>query len=131
MPEPRIWRNKVAESGTKYNRARLTDRNGNVLTRADFTNTILRRVYDLDASDADTEVLADSNAIATWVFNSLQTWEDDGKGYNFEAALTTNQLTMEGGHTYRVCYYLTRLSGSGEGVMPVMFENKVEVQYGA
>lgn len=129
--EPRIWRNKISESGTKYHRARLVTRNGTVLTQADFTNRVLRKVYDLNASDADTVVYADSNTIASWVFNSLQTWEDDARGYNFEAALTSNMLSMEGGHSYRACYYLTRLAASGEGVLPVLFENKVEVQYGA
>lgn len=123
----------MAESGTKYHRARLVDRHGNVLTQGDFTGNIQRKVYDLYASNADATVYADSNTVATWVYNSLQTpWpEGDARGYNFEAALTSNMVTFEGGHTFRTEYYLTRTGASGEGVQALLFENPVETQYGA
>lgn len=128
--EPRVWRTKVAESGTRYHRARLVDRNNAVLDQSSFTGTILVKVYDLDAAVPDVAAYEGSNTIATWVYNSLQTWEDDGIGYNFEGSVTSNQYAYSGGHTYRVCFYLRRSSPSTEGELAVLFENVVEWQLG-
>ena len=132
-PEPRVWRNRTSESGTRYHRARLVDRDGSVLDQSSFTGTITAKIFDLDGETPETAVYSNaSNLISSWVFNSLQTWEDDEDGYNFEGYITSNQYAYEGGHSYRVCFYLNRASGTpGDGALAVLFENKVEWQLGA
>ncbi len=129
MAEPRIWRNKVAETGTKYHRARLVDRNGTLLDQTSFTGLITVKVFDLDGDDPETAVFSGTTNVSAWVFNTLQDWEDDAEGYNFEGSVTTNQVAMEGGKTYRVCYYFRRVGSSGD--FSQLFENKVEWQLGA
>lgn len=120
MPEFRIWRDKVSEAGTVWHRARLTNRNRQVLTQADFTGTIQKKVYDLHGADADTALFEGSNTVAATVFNTVQSWDDDGGGYNFEYATTSNEVGgWTGGHTYRVeCYY----THTSEGRKCVAFE---------
>lgn len=119
-PEPRVWRDKVQEVGTKYHRARLTTRNRTVITQADLTGVVLRKVYDLHSTDADTAIFVGSNTIASTVFNSLQPWEDDADGYNLEVPTTSNEVGgWTGGHTYRIEVYYTH---SSEGLKNVTFE---------
>lgn len=131
-PEPRVWRGKVSDSGTKYFRSRLVNRNNTVLDQSSFTGNITVKVYDLDGATPETTVYSNASLeITNLVYDSLQTWDDDSVGYNFEGSVTSNNVDMKGGHTYRVCYFLTRASSSGEGVMPVMFEAKIEPAYGA
>lgn len=127
MPQPRIWRDTVWESGTKYHRARLVDRNNNVLTQGDFTGSVYQRVYDMAASNVDDPIYSNVSTIASNVYNSLQTWDDDGTGFNFEGSLSSNAVAMDGEHTYRVCYFLTH---SSEGQYSVVFENKPETLLG-
>ena len=129
MAEPRIFRDRVSEVGTKFHRARLVDKDRNVLDQSSFTGTVRKRVYDLHSTDIDTPVYQTSNTIASNVFSSLQAWDLDDVGYNFQGQITSNNVTWEGGHTYRICYYLTRTSG--EGVMVVPFENVIEPLLGA
>lgn len=119
MPAPRIFRDNVWESGTKYNRARIVDRNGNVLVQGDFTGSVVLRVYDMAAADVDSAIYSNTTTIASNVYNSLQTWDVDGEGYNFEHAITSNQVAMDGEHTYRACYQLTHTS---EGVYTLVYE---------
>jgi hypothetical protein len=128
-PDPRIFRDRVSEAGTKFHRARLVDKDRNVLDQSSFTGTVRKRVYDLHSTDIDTPVYQTSNTIASNVFSSLQTWDLDDVGYNFQGQITSNNVSWEGGHTYRICYYLTRTSG--EGVMVVPFENVIEPLLGA
>ena len=123
-PDPRIFRDRVSEVGTKFHRARLVDKDRNVLDQSSFTGTVRKLVYDLHSTDIDTPVYQTSNTIASNVFSSLQTWDLDDVGYNFQGQITSNNVSWEGGHTYRICYYLTRTSG--EGVMVVPFENVIE-----
>ena len=128
-PDPRVFRDKVSEVGTKYHRARLVDRNRNVLGPSDFTGTVRKRVFDLHSSDIDTPTYQGSNTVVSNVFSSLRPWTLDAIGYNFESSISSNNVTWEGGHTYRICYYLTRADGSG--VMVVPFENQIEPLLGA
>jgi len=120
MPEPRIWGSKISQVGSKFHRARLTTRNRAVITQADLTGTIQKKVFDLHSVDADTAVFAGSNTIASVVFNSMQPWEDDAAGYNLEVTTTSNEVGgWIGGHTYRVEIYYTHLT---EGRCVVTFE---------
>ena len=131
MPEPRIWRDRVSESGTRYFRARVVDRNRNVLVQTDFTGTVRKKVYDLHSEDIDDPVFEGSNTISEVFFNSLQPWEQDERGYNFEGSVTSNNVAWEGGHSYRICFFLTRSVASGEGVITIVYENIVEALIGA
>lgn len=127
MPAPIVYRDRVYESGTKWHRARLVDRNRNILLQADFTGSGTVQVYDLAASNADAAIYSNSSlTIASIIFNSLQEWEVDDEGYNFESAVTSNNVTWEGGHTYRTCYTLKRAVSSSEGNLKIIFENLVE-----
>lgn len=124
MPEPRVFRRRVSEAGTKYPAARVTGAlSNNVLVQGDFTGTVLVQVFDLVASDPDTAVYSNTRTIANTVFNSLQTWSEDTVGYNFRDAITSNQVTFEGGHTYRVCYVLQHTS---QGNISLVFEMLVD-----
>ena len=120
MPEPRIWRDKVSEIGSKYHRARLVDRNRTVLTQGDLTGTVQKKVYDLHSDDADTPIFQGSNTIGSTVFNSLQAWDIDAQGYNLEYVTTSNEVGgWTGGHTYRVEIFYTH---SSEGRKATVFE---------
>jgi hypothetical protein len=129
MPEPRIFRDRVYEAGTKYHRGRLVDRDGDIQVQGDYTGTVTLKVFDLASDDADTAVYSNTAiTVASVVTNTLQTWDTDSTGWNFEHGVTSNNLTWEGGHTYRVCYFLTNTS---EGVHSLMFEDTVEPSLGA
>jgi hypothetical protein len=123
MVAPRIWRDQVWESGTKYNRARLVDRNGTLAIQGDFSGVVTTRVYDMAAADIDDPVYSNTTAISSADFNSLQDWEVDGTGYNFEVSIDSNSVAMDGGHTYRACHSLTHTT---EGVWTLVFEMKAE-----
>lgn len=124
MPEPRVFRRRVSEAGTKYPAARVVGAlSNNVLTQADFTGSVTVQVFDLMGSDPDAAVYSNTRTIANTVFNSLQTWSEDTTGYNFRDALTSNQVTWEGGHTFRACYVLRHTT---QGDITLMFEMTVE-----
>jgi len=127
-PEPRVYRNRVSESGTKYHRSRLTDRDNNVLTQMNFSGTIRHVVYDLSAADVDLPIYSNAAlTISALVFNTLQSWEEDSIGYNFQGSTTSNNVAWEGGHTYRICFYLNHTT---EGKKAVVFENTVAELFG-
>ena len=129
MPEPRVWRDKISESGTWYNRARIVDKDGDVQVVSDFTGTVTIKVFDLNSDDADTAVYSNTAiTVASVITNTLQTWDVDTTGWNFQYGVTSNVFTREGGHTYRVCYFLTHTS---EGVRTLQFEMLVEPALGA
>lgn len=129
MADVRIWRNKVPETGTKYFRARLVDRNGNVMVQANYSGTVTVKVFDKHSDDADTAVYSNTALVlASVLTNTLQTWEADATGWNFEHGLTSNNVAWEGGHTYRVEYFLVHTS---EGVHSVLFEAVPEGAIGA
>jgi hypothetical protein len=125
---PRIFRNAVFESGSKFPRARLTDRNDDVLTQSSFGSSVTLNVYDLSSSTPTTAVFATTRTMTNVVSNSLQTWTLDSDGYNFSDTITSNEVAWEGGHTFRVCYLLTHTT---EGLFPVVFEVRCEPLIGA
>lgn len=125
---PRIFRNAVWEAGSKFPRARLTDRNDDVVTQASFTGDVAVRVYDLSSSTPTTALLDTTRTVANTVSNSLQTWTLDSDGYNFSDTITSNEVAWEGGHTYRISYLLTHTT---EGYYPVAFEVRCEPLIGA
>jgi hypothetical protein len=118
MP-PRVFRNEVFESGHKKPTARIVDEDNNVLTQADFTGSVLVRVFDLSI-DPTTAILSNTRTIAATVHNSLQDWEVDGDGFNFQDTVTSNEANgWPGDHTIRISYLLTKTTG---GYLPVAFE---------
>jgi hypothetical protein len=120
---PRVFRNAVWEAGSKFPRARLTDRNDDVVNQSSFTGSVQVRVYDLSSSTPTTALLDTTRTIAATVSNSLQTWTLDSDGYNFSDTITSNEVAWEGGHTYRISYLLTH---STEGLYPVVFDVRCE-----
>lgn len=125
MPEPRIWRNRVYESGTLWQRALMTDRNDNIQVQSDYTGSALVQVFDLAVTN--TAIYSNTRTVAAVLTNTVQTWDVNPNGYNLEVAVTSNQVAREGGHTYRTCVYLTH---TVEGVHVTIFEVTVEPALG-
>lgn len=119
---PRVFRSEVFEPGTKRPRARIVDLDGDVLTQSDFSGSVVLKVYDISSATPTTEVLDTTRTLANVVFNSLQTWTLDTEGFNFGDTITSNEVSWEGGHTYRICYLLTHTT---DGLYPVIFEVRV------
>ena len=117
--QPRVFRSDVYESGGIRPRARLTDLADNVLTQADFTGTVSIAVYDISSATPTTAVLSTTRTLSDVVFNSLQTWTKDAVGFNFGDLITSNEVTREGGHSYRISYLLNHVT---DGKYPVLFE---------
>lgn len=127
MPLPRIFRDKVSEAGTWYHRARLVDKDNNVLVQGDFTGSCLVQVFDLAGTNVDAAIYSNVRTVAAVVTNTLQDWDADTIGFNLEIANASNNFTREGDHTYRVCAYLTH---SSQGLMPTVWEVKPETLFG-
>lgn len=133
MPEPRIFhRKEISESGTKYCRARLTNRQGVVTVQSDYGGSIGLTVYDITSSTPQTAVFQTNRTVAGTIFNALQDWGEnvDSVGFNFEDEVTSNELgdSLNGAHTLRFCY---RLNHTVEGVRTVIFEGRVLPHLGA
>lgn len=123
MPtSPRVWQAEAFEAGTKYPSARVVDKDGGVQVQANFSGTVLRRVYDLSSSTPQTAVLSNTETVGNVIFNTLQTWDVDDVGFNFQDDITSNAVAWEGGHVYRICYYLPHTT---QGYIPVVFDLKV------
>lgn len=129
MPEPRIWRSRHFEAGTKTLRARVVDRDGTVQTQVNFSGSVQVRGYDLGSATPSTAIYSNvALTVAGTIFNSLQTWDLDSTGFNFQTTITSNQIAWEGGHTYRVSCLLPHTS---EGFLPVVFELQIEQLFSA
>lgn len=120
---PRVFRNAVWEVGSKFPRARLTDRNDDVVTQASFTGTVAIAVYDLSSATPTTALFSTTRTIADTIENSLQPWTLDSDGFNFKDTITSNEVAWEGGHTFRISYLLTHAT---EGLYPVVFDVRCE-----
>ena len=124
MPTPpRVWTSEAFESGTKYPTARVVDKDGNVLVQGSFSGSVQRRVYDLGSATAQTAIVSNTATIADTVYSTLQTWDIDDVGFNFQDSITSNSVAWEGGHTYRICYLLPHTS---QGYIPVVFDLKIQ-----
>lgn len=124
-PEPRIFfRKSISESGTKYLTARIVDHDGTVTVQSDYGGTVNLKIYDLSGSEPETEITNLTRTVASTVFNSLQTWDEDAIGFNFQDDVTSNELGdyLNGDHTLRFCY---RLNHTSDGVQTVIFEARV------
>lgn len=119
MPQPRVWRDKVRESGTWWHRALMRDRNGNICVQGDYTGSALVQVYDYSSSNLTTAVYSNVRTIAAVLTNTVQTWDASPNGYNLEVAITSNSFTRDGSHTYRTEVSLTH---SVEGEHREIFE---------
>lgn len=118
----RVWTSEAFEAGTKYPAARVVDRSGNVVQQSDFSGSAVIRVYDINSATPTTAVFSNTVAISTVIFNALQTWDVDTEGYNFLTTITSNNVSWEGGHTYRVSSLLPH---SSQGYIPVVHDIKV------
>jgi len=119
---PRVWTSEAFEAGTKYPAARVVDRDGNVCIQSDFSGSVVIRVYDTGSATPSTVVYSNTVAVSAVVFNSLQTWDVDRDGFNFRTEVTSNNVSWEGGHTYRVSALLPHAT---QGYIPVVHEIKV------
>lgn len=131
MPEFRFFfRKEMSESGTKYPTARVTNKDRTVTVRSDYTGSVNLKVYDLGSTTPTTAVFETNRTVAATFFNSLQTWAEDPQGYNFQdtAGVTSNDVSWNGGHTYRFCYRATHVT---EGVHTIAFEGKPHSLFGA
>lgn len=119
----RVFLGEAFEAGTKYPTARVVDRDGNVIVQGNLSGAILQRVYDLGSADPATAVLSNTVAVASTVFNTLQSWDIDDIGFNFQASITSNDVAWEGGHTFRISYLFPHTS---QGYIPVVYDLKVK-----
>ena len=123
MPlSPVVFQGERFEAGTKYPTARVVDKDGSIVSQADFSGMVQRRVYDMSSLTPSTAVLSNTVAVASVLFNALQTWDIDSDGYNFRDSVTSNDVAWEGGHVYRLSYLLPHTS---QGYIPVVFDLKV------
>lgn len=122
MTAVRVWTSEAFEAGTKYPAARVVDRDGNVVQQSDFSGSAVVRVYDLGSATPSTAIYSNTVAISTVIFNSLQTWDVDTEGYNYRTTITSNNVSWEGGHTYRVSSLLPH---SSQGYIPVVHDIKI------
>ena len=115
---PLVFRKKVWEVGPKRPTARVVDENGNLLVINDVT-AITLNIYDFSAADPDLAIFTTTRTPGSTMFNALQTWSVDGTGFNFQDLIRAPQdVTLEGGHLYRISYLLTTTNGD----RPVVFE---------
>ena len=120
MPEPQVFRSRVWEAGPKKPTARVVDDTGQAVTQGDLSGSVALSVFDISV-DPNSAIFTTNRTIGNVVFNSLQAWDVDGQGYNFQDTVKTNEVTLEGGHTYRLSY---RFSAT-DGTIPVLFEWRV------
>ena len=119
----RVWGSEAFEAGTKYPTARLVDRDGNVLVQGNLTGAILQRVYDLGSDTPETAILSNTVSVASTVFNTLQDWDIDDIGFNFRAEITSNDVSWEGDHSYRICYLAPHTT---QGYIPLVYDLKIK-----
>ena len=123
MAQPRVWTSDHFEAGTIYPRARVVDRDGNVQVQANFSGSVVVRVYDMSSTTPSTAILSNTVTVASCVFDSLQSWDVDDDGYNFQTSITSNQVAWEGGHCYRVSSLLPHTT---QGYIPVVHELRIQ-----
>lgn len=121
MPEPTVHRSKVWEVGPRRPSARVVGLNLALLVQNDATTAIPLEVFDESAADPDATIFSTNRAIASTLFDTLQTWDLDAVGFNFQDTIGTNEVVLEGGHKYRLEYQISTSSGN----VPVVFEWRV------
>jgi len=119
MPQPKIYRDDVWEVGVKKPRALATDEDGTVLIQADIAVNIPLKVFDLSAADPDLSIFSTNRTNTVVIFDTLQSWDLNDVGFNFEDSISTNEVTLVGGRTYRVEYLLSHTT---DGQLPIVFE---------
>lgn len=117
MTNPLVFRDEVWEVGPKYPTARVVDQNGTAFQIADVT-ALAVSVFDLSAADPDSAIFSTNRNPGSVMFDVFQTWDVDGTGFNFRDTVTTGEVTLEGGHTYRLSYRFS----TTDGTRPVLFE---------
>ena len=115
-----VTRETIWEDGDVTEMARFLI-NGANATQSDVTS-IARKIFDLNGSTPNTAESTTAPAVASTVFDTLQTdarWSKDATGYNFrERIAATNFPTA--GHRYLVEYLFT---GSGGEKFWIVFEH--------
>lgn len=110
MSATTITRAFVWEDGDAACMARVT-LNGSNITQSTISS-ISRKVFDLDSATPTTAISTTTPAVASTVFNTLQTdgrWTVDAIGYNFRDTIAASVITDA--HRYRVEYVVTGASG--------------------
>ena len=110
MPTLRMGKAFIYEDGGADFLARVIAPNGNSASSGN-TNTITYAVFDLDCDNIANPV--SSGSLALTVLSGLKTdsrWTVDSTGYNFKDSRTPSDFPA-GGHTYRVEYLFTPVSG--------------------
>jgi hypothetical protein len=100
----------------------VVDYTGQTVQQGDLSGTVALSVFDMSSTDVDSPIFTTNRVIGNTVFDSLQTWSLDGTGYNFQDTVTTGEVALEGGHTYRLCYRFNATNGT----IPVVFEWAVQ-----
>lgn len=109
-----IW-----EGGDACLMARVT-LNGSNVTQASLTS-ITRKIFDLDGDTPTTAIDTATPAVASTIFDTLQTdgrWTVDETGYNFRNTIGGAEFP-DPNHTYRVEY---RLVGAASEIAWLVFE---------
>lgn len=104
--------------GPKKPTARVVDDTGQAVTQGDLSGSVALSVFDVSAADPDSAIFETNRTIGNVVYDALQTWDLDGVGWNFQDTVKTNEVVLEGGHTYRLCYRFNTTNGT----IPVVFE---------
>ena len=84
--------------------------------------SITRKIFDLSSATPTTALETTTPAVASVIFNALQTdarWTEDSTGYNFKQRIAGTSFST-GGSTYRVEYEFT---GAGGEKFWIVFEH--------
>jgi len=98
--------------------ARVVGHDGDAITQSDV-ESIARKVFDLSGSTPGTAVDTSAPAVASTVYDTLQTdsrWTEDSTGYNVADTVEGSVLDT-GNHRYRVEYVFTPTSGEKYAVV--------------
>lgn len=112
VEQKRVTTITILEGSDSFPRARFEAEDGTALVQADITS-IAREVFDLESTTPDVAVDSSAPAVATVIFDTLQTpssWVEDAIGYNFKDNVEAS-IVAEGGHRYRVEYVYTLATG--------------------
>lgn len=85
---------------------------GNAIVQSDISGTITLTIYDVSGTTPNTAIYTDATlTAANLIFDTLQTWDLDGTGYNFRHQLAISDIVaastaLLGGHSYELIYQL-------------------------
>ena len=98
-----------------FTRARLVNEDGTLPVQADFGTVALNLYRISETGTQDTAIFTEAPAIATVLFDTLQTdaaWTLDDTGYNFNTTIAGANIDELGGGRFKYECILTPTSGS-------------------